>query len=334
MSCARLASSLLSFVALVAAAVACSDEPTRAPSEPVCDGGATHDDGAILSDAGTDGTPDAAADVAADVPAAVPLTCTTSCDDGNLCTTDSCVVGLCQHVTVTCGSGEVCAPSLLADKDLIGYWPLDGCDGHDAGPNSLNGVVVGKPQCVDGPIGKALEFDGATTWVQVPNDLAMDVTRTGISYGGWFRSQDSADYTVALSKEGLFVLGRTTGQIGSAMANGPKFDWFWKFLGDWKDQAWHHFAVVYDGTQVTHYIDGAVAGTYPLSGPIAHHWNASWGCDLAIGARGLNCGTPGLFWHGGADEVWWFGRVLTALEVKRLAGKAANAWSGGCGMQP
>ena len=50
---------------------------------------------------------------------------------------------------------------------LVAYYSFDHCDARDDSGNGHDGTIYGSPECVDGPVGKAFEFDGAS-YIRVP----------------------------------------------------------------------------------------------------------------------------------------------------------------------
>src|SRR5262252_9593289 len=66
---------------------------------------------------------------------------------------------------------------------LVAHYTFDDCSARDTSGNRHDGVIHCKPGCVDGPVGKAMSFDGAHDYFTVkpiPEDpLAVELTVTG-----------------------------------------------------------------------------------------------------------------------------------------------------------
>lgn len=94
--------------AFVLTVIACNDSSAVVANAPV-DATALPDAAAPVEEAGVATNPDAAADAAADVVEITPVDpcLSLSCDDGDVCTTDSCAAGACVHVPVVPASGSI-----------------------------------------------------------------------------------------------------------------------------------------------------------------------------------------------------------------------------------
>lgn len=76
-------------------------------------------------------------------------------------------------------------------KKLLAYWPFDG-DVNDASGSGLHGVHIGEPNYAAGKVNAALEFDGATDYVDLPDDFA-DFT-TGLTVTLWAKPTAAGSY--------------------------------------------------------------------------------------------------------------------------------------------
>lgn len=76
------------------------------------------------------------------------------------------------------------------DPSLVGWWRLDEKGGDTAADSSEygnNGTLMGGPIWVEGQIGGALEFDGATQYVEVAHDPILTVD-TEVTVMCWFNT--------------------------------------------------------------------------------------------------------------------------------------------------
>ena len=73
------------------------------------------------------------------------------------------------------------------------------------------------------------------------------------------------------------------------------------------DGQWHHFAGVYDGSNITLYVDGAVDATSTATGTISTNTNNLW--------IGGNSGNTTRFWDGWIDDVRIYDTGLTETEI-------------------
>jgi hypothetical protein len=74
-------------------------------------------------------------------------------------------------------------------KTCVGMWLFDEGQGDivkDSSGNGNDGKLIKGPKWVDGKFGKALEFDGAATYVQIPDAPSL-TTPTGITVEVWLK---------------------------------------------------------------------------------------------------------------------------------------------------
>ena len=60
-------------------------------------------------------------------------------------------------------------PESSLEDALVAHWPLESAAMADISPNGLKAIVMGRPEPVDGPRGRALRFDGIEDWAVVKN---------------------------------------------------------------------------------------------------------------------------------------------------------------------
>lgn len=202
-------------------------------------------------------------------------------------------------------------------SDIAAVWHLDyiaASQVRDSSKNNNHGTVYGATP-VDGPISKALYFDGlddylncgsheslfpsaALTlelWLKPAEDLTTTPNR------GWmfFSVATGQGYALSWMEDGG-VLRFWTGDGPSAFA----------YLGiGWSDKQWHHLAVVYDGIDAKSYFDGVLNTTDPTVRPSL----GNSGIALYIARY------SGSYFNADLDEVRIYNRVLDATEVQRHA---------------
>lgn len=69
------------------------------------------------------------------------------------------------------------------DEGLVAYWSFDDCSANDKSGNSNDGKKNGT-QCVDGQIGKAIDFNGTSDYIEFPTSNSLD-TRNSHSMFAW-----------------------------------------------------------------------------------------------------------------------------------------------------
>lgn len=71
---------------------------------------------------------------------------------------------------------------------LIAHYTFDDCTAKDTSGHRRNGIVRGAPGCVDGPLGKALSFDGAHDYIAIPR-LPHDPLAAELTVTGWVKAR-------------------------------------------------------------------------------------------------------------------------------------------------
>src|SRR5262245_60540798 len=83
-----------------------------------------------------------------------------------------------------------CVLLLQSTPDLVGHWKLDGT-ANDGSGSGLHGSLVGGPTWTPGRIGQALQFDGVTDSVSVPDSPALRLTGD-LTIAFWMRKDREA----------------------------------------------------------------------------------------------------------------------------------------------
>lgn len=147
---------------------------------------------------------------------------------------------------------------------ILGFWNFDdgaGKTAEDGSGNSMDGDLVGNPKWIDGKVGKALAFNGADDYVDVPamatppvGTFACWFKKTGSGSGGVPRLHSSGGGPWALE----FGVGNTHQpnqlEFYYAFADGSSTGWTAFFEPE--EGTWYHTAISYDGTWVRAYVDG------------------------------------------------------------------------------
>jgi len=211
---------------------------------------------------------------------------------------------------------------------LVGYWSFDspfvsGNTLFDQSGNNNNATTF-FTSAVAGEIGQAMQFNGASSYVQVPS--ASDVQEIydllgDLSLSLWVQTTNSIRDEALISKfdaggTGYGYLLRTTpagtaelllGNLNVVSGNNVATD-----VTKINDGNWHHIAVVIKlGVSVTFYVDGALSSSFSVDSA-ANSANS----DLQFG---LNPYAPyGTYFTGSMDEVRIYDRALSAGDVASL----------------
>jgi len=141
----------------------------------------------------------------------------------------------------------------------------------------------------------------------------LDTNRVTISVWVKPRSYYSAGYEgIIVSKDALWqvLIFQSNGTIQASFSP----CWFERGRGSYRitAESWSHIAIVFDGSDQLHYVNGVLRESFSCSGTLATN-----DMDVRIGARGGDW-TPYWFFRGIIDEVAVFNRALTQQEINAI----------------
>jgi len=234
------------------------------------------------------------------------------------------------------GSAKIASSAVSADNPnlnsgLVGWWTFDGKDTPwtsataattlDKSGNNNTGTLTNMNKAtsvVQGKIGQGLKFDGV-------NDLVSLGTIGGgipqITVSVWLKSIISTP-TINLNlvnrygdtTQRSFTFQRmTTGQYQFAVATGIGTSTANSNVNK-KDTIWHHAVGVYDGANVTLYLDDVPGTPVPLTGTV----NNPTGINVCLGSRGAACTSSTQYTAQILDDVRIYSRALSAAEISKL----------------
>jgi parallel beta-helix repeat protein len=202
----------------------------------------------------------------------------------------------------------------------------------DASRYGYNGTINGSTWTTAGKFGKALKFDGVNDYVDAGDVGAVD-GRNRITVSAWVK----ANVVGEASSEIHFVdksqcLGQTDGGVfelhaGSTAPNKAEFVVFSSGgagqafytsgagVTSVDDTKWHLVTGVYDGSDISIYVDGSREAHNTVSGltfsSTADHLQVGGDCN----GQGQ---TNGYLWNGTLDEVRVWNRSLSASEIAQM----------------
>lgn len=224
-----------------------------------------------------------------------------------------------------------CSWSLMAqgtlDPDIVAYYPLDG-HLEDRSENSNDGQIFGSPVSVEGVVGQAMYFDGTddyaflphsadfaeiddgltiTAWIKPENFFnnrwVTLLTKTGLAEGEWpynvtYRIHDDGETVPFLRFRGV----NTSAHSAHRLIDAP---------GSLEIGAWNFITWRFDQGVVSVFLNNEQLGSHtfnftqlmPTEGPL----------ELA---RDSPADTE--FFHGAIDELCFFKRALTDIEVNDI----------------
>ncbi len=238
-------------------------------------------------------------------------------------------------IVLAFASVGLCAGTLIAaysfDKDTATQI-------KDVSGNGLNGT--GKDtKLVDGKFGKALEFDGTKSQVEIANNAKLNI-KTAITVETWVKPSKYNDLSAVVQKWGdatnrrqyllCFVADKVRFYISGAGNTWPSA----ASAAVVKTGEWTHIAGTYDSKAIKVYINGKLDGEFAnAEGLFASDlpaWIGGYGPDAEFGS---NRHFPGVI-----DEVRFWSGILTAEEIQKgmagpttavdTFGKLATKWGG------
>jgi hypothetical protein len=211
-------------------------------------------------------------------------------------------------------------PTLAGEPGLVAYWTFDegqGKTAHDLSGNGLDGTLNGSPKWVNGQLGGALDFNGSSDFVEIPQNPRLSITGA-ITIAAWTNMRANSSGEMAIVSKGGWAANdlpyELTEERGGVI--------FWQFYNDaGRDSCspnspsageWHHIAATYDGKVFKCYIDGVLGEEWAYAGAMPQNT-----ASVTIGCRSRG----GTFFNGMIDDVRLYDRALTAGQIKvALAG--------------
>lgn len=221
-------------------------------------------------------------------------------------------------------SGASCPPAVTAPSGLIGWWKAENNANDSSGYNN-NGVLYNNVTYTAGEVNQAFSFDGISSYVQVNDGTALQVTGS-LTIEFWMhRLRLDGHYEYLVEKGGDW----TGGQQDYALQihgpdNGLCLTWNggYRIAGVINDYNWHHCAVVAVNGQADpiFYIDGVQQSISQSSGGTI---------NMSATTRPLHIGAqidPIWCYYGNTviDEMSIYNRALSSTEI-------GSIFTAGCG---
>lgn len=130
--------------------------------------------------------------------------------------------------------------------------------------------------------------------------------KTSSSISVWVKTSD-LDQTLGIvsnNADGLSIFQNPTWYLGALTLSGNGWSWSYGLHKEVSDLNWHHLVATYDGTTFKFYFDGSLAESHNMSGSISSTLK-----DYFIANN---------YWKGAVDELRFYSRALTAVEVQAL----------------
>src|SRR3989344_2321566 len=224
------------------------------------------------------------------------------------------------------------SPNQDVTRDLVGYWNFEEGAGQtvsartDQGNDGTLGddttvetddpawtaVGAGLPANAFGVGGSALDFTTADIdEVKVPDSTSLNIIGSAITLSMWLNGDDMSTGGRVLTK-GLYELRSLSGTTARLFLSTSTGSTNHDVTFAWANNIWYHFVGVYDGAEMTVFINGTEIGT-----PTSKTGNISStaGTILQIG-NGIT--SP---FDGRIDDVRIYNRALSDAEIRYLYNK-------------
>jgi len=196
---------------------------------------------------------------------------------------------------------------------LVAHWKLDEGSGEtasDSSGNGYDGTLVGDTAWIAGQIEGALVFDGNEDFVDIADSNDLNIVNQ-ITVAAWIKVDafDKAWQAVVGKGDRSWRLQRNAGNTGLEFAcsgllvPGNRWGSIYGTV-DVNDGQWHHATGVYDGEQLSLYIDGKLDVSAKAVGKIRVN-------DKAV-LIGENSEKRGRYWTGAIDDVRIYSYGLSA----------------------
>jgi sugar lactone lactonase YvrE len=235
-----------------------------------------------------------------------------------------------QSVTSAVAVLTVLAPGscFSPPAGLISWWPGEHSGLDIAGTNNFN--LVGGVTFAAGEVGQAFNIVGPSQYLDLPNNASLNPTNN-ITVEAWINLRQESGKVPIMIKggEGSNPIHGYSLEVDNTLGLA-----FYVYLGHaWvgtvhqpiPTNQWVHVAGIYDGTQVSLYVNGLLVGApTPASGPIVPSGN-----DLQIG-HDPTPAMPAEVFNGLIDEPSLYGTALSSAQILAIY----EAGSGGKCKEP
>jgi hypothetical protein len=199
------------------------------------------------------------------------------------------------------------------DSGLVAYWSFDEGEGETAKDSAgENDGTIYNPKWVDGKVGKALEFDGESVCVEVPDSEALDIT-DAITIEAWVKHRGAASFsweTILAKGDSSYRLHFDETDLSFGLGLNDGSAGWWNLASGVVPEAdkWYFVVATVDSSKACIYVNGELAtSTEDVPGAIMTN-------DIQL-AIGENYESNYRYFNGVIDEVKIYNRALSAEEI-------------------
>jgi len=197
-----------------------------------------------------------------------------------------------------CGTGSAAG--------MVSYWKFDESSGTTASDrmDANPGTLVNGPAWAAGKVGGALQFYANQSYITIPDSQTLD-GNGNFAIEMWVNPQSTGDW------QGLFFKGASSPYHYAFALDSSGTPSFYSDVNYWMYAnttlsygTWSHLAVVFDGADINFLVNGAPAGSSPITVGVSN-------MPLVMGMWDSNYGQL----NGLIDEVAVYNRSLTTDEI-------------------
>ncbi len=220
----------------------------------------------------------------------------------------------------------LCVDAERDEATVAGNWTFEDGTATDTSKNSINGEFVGNPKAVEGIVGKALQFDGESDGINIPDTPLINTggPYTNRTIAAFFKCHDiSINQKQMIFQEGGATRGLCLyvydGEVYVGGWNRAQYNWNGAWMSERiRSNRWHHVAVVIrdaadkvEDDKLEMWLDGKLVGKEAGGQLHAHTNNTSLGYV-----------TQKTIYHDGIEDlsnVGWFGGIIDEVIVYNSA---------------
>ena len=238
-------------------------------------------------------------------------------------------------VSTTSSSANAIDPSERIANGLVGLWHFDG-DADDSSGNGNHGTAVNNVTYSGGVFGQALQLDGESAFVQIPDAPSLNPT-DAITIQAWYSGpafrgagnnalidKGAASHVAPYYQYHLGITGKdyrstlTGNEPGIHFSTGGTLRSLTTNSAQLQLGIWHHLVFTYNGARAAFYVDGVPVLGGNITGPLPGFGDPSFNTDLFIGTWANLQSSSDNFLPGFVDEVAIWSRSLSESEVFEL----------------
>lgn len=214
-------------------------------------------------------------------------------------------------------------------NNAITYFSFDNSDLTDDGSGGISYTAYNSPTYTSGILGNAIDFDGATEYIQANSLSALPSSPFSLVY--WFNADDNNPASGQAMMSVYDGSGAGFDSMRSQIdTNGYLWTYYrnsantatWTDNVDIADNGWHMVSYTWDGSNLRTYVDGSLEDTTAFTGS----W--SWDYKHTVGAyNDHNDASPINHFDGKIDEYSVWNETLSGTDITTL-------WNSGAGLNP